>query len=68
MQSGYFLNENISHFNFSQYQRDYSVMDAESEVIGIRRSEFVERFEDFNQTRSRNEFTNQSYIPGEYEQ
>jgi hypothetical protein len=43
-------------------------MDAESEVIGIRRSEFVERFEDFNQTRSRNEFTNQSYIPGEYEQ
>ena len=43
MQSGYFINENISHFNFSQYHKDYSVRDAESEVIGIRRSEFVER-------------------------
>ena len=28
----------------------------------------IERFEDFNHTRSRNEFVSQIYVPGEYEQ
>ena len=28
LQSGYLMNENMSHFNFSQYHRDYSVRDA----------------------------------------
>ena len=30
LQSGFNFNESMSHFNFSQYQRDYSVKDAES--------------------------------------
>ena len=37
-------------------------------MIGIRRSEYVERLDDFNNTRSRNEYVNQSYVQGDYEQ
>jgi hypothetical protein len=70
LQSGYMLKESLSHFNFSQYHRDYSVRDAESEIIGVRRSEFMERFEDFNMqsTRFKNENVKNSYVQGEYEQ
>lgn len=38
LQSGYNFNDGMSHFNFSQYHRDYSVKDAESEIIGVRKS------------------------------
>lgn len=37
-------------------------------MIGIRKSEFVERLEDFNQARPKNDYVNHSYVPGEYEQ